>query len=114
MLDLGGISSILEVRANGTLELRDMLLKNVATEKDLSADFTFIRSDFARVSGTDACVFQLYARYASSLQVAIWAWSRPDSSSQVCSVQLLLGLGQVTILHCLKARGTALLLVQVA
>lgn len=70
MLDLGGISSILAIRANGTLELRDMLLKNVATERDLRADPAVLRPDFARVSGTDACVFLLYAWYALSLQAA--------------------------------------------
>lgn len=52
MLDLGGIPSILEIRANATLELRDMLLKNVATEKDLrAAEATYVRPDFLRVSG---------------------------------------------------------------
>ena len=52
MLDLGGIASILEIRANGTLELRDMLLKNVATEAQLrAANQTALRPDFSRVSG---------------------------------------------------------------
>lgn len=52
MLDLGGIPAILEVRANGTLELRDMLLKNVASEAQLhAANSTIIRPDFTRVSG---------------------------------------------------------------
>ena len=53
MLDLGGIPSILEIRANGTLELRDMLLKNVATEDQLQAsNQSYLRPDFSRVSGT--------------------------------------------------------------
>ena len=55
MLDLGGIPSILEIRANGTLELRDMLLKNVATEADLrAANHTALRPDFSRVAGGGA------------------------------------------------------------
>ena len=55
MLDLGGIPAILEIRANGTLEMRDMLLKNVATEAQLHlANGTTIQSDFSQVSGAPA------------------------------------------------------------
>ena len=58
MLDLGGIPLILEIRANATLELRDMLLKNVATEKDLrAAEATYVRPDFLRVSGAPLVSF---------------------------------------------------------
>ena len=56
MLDLGGIPAVLEIRANGTLEMRDMLLKNVATEDQLHAiNQSYLRLDFSRVSGTTAC-----------------------------------------------------------
>ena len=53
MLDLGGIPAVLEIRNGGYLELRDMLLKNIATEQDLkSPNFTsYIRPNFTRVSG---------------------------------------------------------------
>ena len=53
MLDLGGIPAVLEIRNGGYLELRDMLLKNIATEQDLkNPDFTsYIRPNFTRVSG---------------------------------------------------------------
>ena len=53
MLDLGGIPAVLEIRSGGYLELRDMLLKNIATEQDLrNSNFTsYIRPNFTRVSG---------------------------------------------------------------
>lgn len=53
MLDLGGIPAVLEIRNGGYLELRDMLLKNIATEQDLrNLNFTsYIRPNFTRVSG---------------------------------------------------------------
>ena len=51
MLDLGGIPAILEIRVNGTLELRDMLLKNVATVHDLKTSLgqSYIRPNFSEV-----------------------------------------------------------------
>lgn len=52
MLDLGGIASILEIRANGTLELRDLLVKNIATEASLNeTNVPYLRPDFTLVSG---------------------------------------------------------------
>jgi hypothetical protein len=57
MLDLGGIPAILEIRSNGTLELRDMLLKNVATMHDLKAGLgqSYIRPNFSEV-GMSSCL----------------------------------------------------------
>ena len=53
MLDLGGIPAVLEIRNGGYLELRDLLLKNIASEQDLKKpDFmSYIRPNFTRVSG---------------------------------------------------------------
>jgi hypothetical protein len=37
MLDLGNIPAILNIDTNASLELRDLLMKNVATQKDLQS-----------------------------------------------------------------------------
>jgi hypothetical protein len=51
MLDLGRIPAILNIRGNATVELRDLLIKNVATMSDISMAPVNVSSQLTFVSG---------------------------------------------------------------
>ncbi len=91
MLDLGNIPAILNINTDATLELRDLLLKNVATQRQLADARPSINTSMTTVYGMLTWPSFGPTR-CSAAPIATSTWQRRRRSSSRCSSCSLLGV----------------------